>query len=287
MSEPKWKKIFRIRHNNIFLPTLIYFSSWIILPIAIIISLISFTSSVLSTDSIFQPAIAQSSIIHVKADAAAQQQPSVQSLTAKAASQIQINTNSNTNTNTNITTAATTPSTINNNSSFLTYDNPTVGLRIRYPFNWSVMENAYNSTTNNTVARFLSTAKTGSELGNLSGVSGNFIPYLDIFVFDSKNMSLDQIVKGRIDYFYNKSNFAIHETKPFAIDNNNKRQPGYMLDYSVTVGGDELFRKRQAWTVFSGKVYVITFTAQQALFSNYMPTVAKMINSFEIQTKTK
>ena len=285
MSEPKWKKVFRIRHNNIFLRTLIYFSSWIILPIAIIISLISFTSSALSTDSIFQPAIAQSSIIQLKADAAAQQPPSVQSLTAKAVSQI--NTNSNTNTTTNITTADTTSSTINNNSSFLTYDNPTAGLRIRYPSNWSVMENVYNSTTNNTVARFLSTAKTGSELGNLSGVSGNFIPYLDIFVFDSKNMSLDQIVKGRIDYFSNKSNFVIHETKPFTIDNNNKRQPGYMLDYSVTVGGDELFRKRQAWTISSGNVYVITFTAQQALFSNYMPTVAKMINSFEIQTKTK
>ena len=285
MSEPKWKKVFRIRHNNIFLRTLIYFSSWIILPIAIIISLISFTSSALSTDSIFQPAIAQSSIIHLKPDAAAQQQPSVQSSTAKAISQI--NTNSNTNTTTNIPTADTTSSTINNNSSFLTYDNPTVGLRIRYPSNWTVMENAYNSTTNNTVARFLSTAKTGSELGNLSGVSGNFIPYLDIFVFDSKNMSLDQILKGRINYFSKNSNFAIHETKPFAINNNNKRQQAYMLDYSVTVGGDELFRKRQAWTIFGSKVFVVTFTAQQALFSNYMPTVAKMINSFEIQTKIK
>jgi len=221
----------------------------------------------------------------LKPDAAAQQQPSVQSSTAKAISQI--NTNSITNTTTNITPAVTTSSAINNNSSFLTYDNPTVGLRIRYPSNWTVMENAYNSTTNNTVARFLSTAKTGSELGNLSGVSGNFIPYLDIFVFDSKNMSLDQILKGRINYFSKNSNFAIHETKPFAINNNNKRQQAYMLDYSVTVGGDELFRKRQAWTIFGSKVFVVTFTAQQALFSNYMPTVAKMINSFEIQTKIK
>jgi hypothetical protein len=60
-----------------------------------------------------------------------------------------------------------------------------------------------------------------------------------------------------------------------------------MLDYTVRVGGDEFFRKRQAWTIFDNKVYVITFTSQQALFSNYLPIAEKMINSFEIKTKTK
>jgi hypothetical protein len=66
----------------------------------------------------------------------------------------------------------------------------------------------------------------------VSGVSGNFVPYLDIFVFDSKNMSLDQIVKGRINYFSNNSDFAIHESKLFALDNgsnNNNKQPTLLL----------------------------------------------------------
>lgn len=186
---------------------------------------------------------------------------------------------SQTNTNTTVT-----PS---HNNNFSTYDNPTLGIRMQYPSNWSPIEYGYNSTTNNTVVRFLSPSKTGSELGNVSGVSGNFVPYLDVFVFDSKNMSLDQIVKGRINYFSNNTDFAIHESKPFALNNggnkNNNKQPAYMLDYSATVGGDELFRKMQVYTMFDSKVYVITFTSQQASFINYTPIVQKMINSFVLQ----
>jgi hypothetical protein len=175
-----------------------------------------------------------------------------------------------------------------NNNNYSTYDNPTLGIRMQYPFNWSPIEYGYNSTTNNTVVRFLSSSKTGSEIGNVSGVSGNFVPYLDIFVFDSKNMSLDEIVKGRINYFSNNTDFAIHESKPFVLNNgsnnfNNNKLPAYMLDYTATVGGNELFRKMQVYTMFDSKVYVITFTSQQALFSNYTPIVQKMINSFVLQ----
>jgi hypothetical protein len=185
--------------------------------------------------------------------------------------------------NTNITTTSN-----NNTNNFLTYGNPTLGIRMQYPSNWSPIEYGYNSTTNNTVVRFLSPSKTGSELGNVSGVSGNFVPYLDVFVFDSKNISLDQIVKGRISYFSNNTDFAIHESKPFTLNNginnkNNNKLPAYMLDYSATVGGDELFRKMQVYTMFDSKVYVITFTSQQASFINYTPIVQKMINSFVIQ----
>lgn len=184
-----------------------------------------------------------------------------------------------------INTNTTAPS---NTKNFSTYDNPTLGIRMQYPSNWSPIEYGYNATTNNTVVRFLSTSKTGSELGNVSGVSGNFVPYVDVFVFDSKNMSLDQIVKGRINYFSNNTDFAIHESQPFALNNgsnknNANKQPAYMLDYTATVGGDELFRKMQVYTIFDSKVYVITFTSQQALFSNYTPIVQKMINSFVIQ----
>jgi Flp pilus assembly protein TadG len=183
--------------------------------------------------------------------------------------------------NTNITTAT-------NNNNFSTYDNPTLGIRMQYPSNWSPIEYGYNATTNNTVVRFLSPSKTGSELGNVSGVSGNFVPYLDVFVFDSKNMSLNQIVKGRINYFSNNTDFVIHESKQYALNNdsnnkNNKKQQAYMLDYSATVGGDELFRKMQVYTMFDSKAFVITFTSQQALFSNYTPIVQKMINSLVLQ----
>jgi hypothetical protein len=166
----------------------------------------------------------------------------------------------------------------NTTSNFLTYDNHPLGIRIQHPSNWSITETSYNPDANNTIVIISSPSKTASELGNISGVSGSFVPYLDIYVFDSKNMSLDKIINGTINKFVNNENFAIHESKPIALKGN---QQAYMLMYDATVGGDEFFKKLQVYTIFDSKVYVLTFTSQAASFSNYLPLVQKMVNSFE------
>jgi hypothetical protein len=112
--------------------------------------------------------------------------------------------------NTNITT-----------SNFLTYNNPILGIQIQYPSNWSVTENTYNpEAENNTIVGFFAQSKTSSELGNISGVSGSFVPYLDIYVFDSKNMSLDKIIDATVNKFRNNENFVINESKPYTVKGN-------------------------------------------------------------------
>ena len=161
---------------------------------------------------------------------------------------------------------------------FQTYQNNIFGIKIRYPDGWSVRSYPYNNGSNNTVVGFYSPSKTASQLGNISGVSGHFVPYLDIFAFDSKNMSLDKIINGRINRIQNTSDFVL-DSKPFTLKGNHS---AYMLLYSTTTGGDEFFKKMQVYTIIGNKVYLITFTAQEALFSNYLPTVRKMIDSFEI-----
>ena len=161
---------------------------------------------------------------------------------------------------------------------FQTYQNNIFGIKIRYPDGWSVRSYPYNNGSNNTVVGFYSPSKTASQLGNISGVSGHFVPYLDIFAFDSKNMSLDKIIKGRINRIQNTSDFVL-DSKPFTLKGNHS---AYMLVYSTITGGDEFFKKMQVYTIFGNKVYLITFTAQEALFSNYLPTVWNMVDSFEI-----
>ena len=174
------------------------------------------------------------------------------------------------NTNTNTTT-----------SNFLTYNNPILGIQIQYPSDWSVIENSYNpKAENNTIVGFFAQSKTSSELGNISGVSGSFVPYLDIYVFDSKNMSFDKIVDATVNKFRNNENFVINESKPFAVKDNH---PAHILVYDAIVGGDEFFRKMQVYVMSGDKIYLISFTSQQALFSNYLPIVQKMVSSFEIQ----
>ena len=161
---------------------------------------------------------------------------------------------------------------------FQTYQNNIFGIKIRYPDGWSVRSYPYNNGSNNTVVGFYSPSKTASQLGNISGVSGHFVPYLDIFAFDSKNMSLDKIIKGRINRIQNTSDFVL-DSKPFTLKGNHS---AYMLVYSTITGGDEFFKKMQVYTIIGNKVYLITFTAQEALFSNYLPTIWKMVDSFEI-----
>lgn len=159
-----------------------------------------------------------------------------------------------------------------------TYENRIFGIKIQYPDTWSARPYLYNKLGNNTVVGFYSPSKTASQLGNISGVSGQFVPYLDIFVFDSKNISLDKIIDARIKRMENNSDIVI-DSKPITIKGNN---PAYLLIYSTITGGDEFFKKMQVYTVFNNKVYLITFTAQEALFSDYLPVVQKMIDSFEI-----
>jgi eukaryotic-like serine/threonine-protein kinase len=161
---------------------------------------------------------------------------------------------------------------------FQSYQNRIFGIKILYPDSWAVRSYPYNNAGNNTVVGFYSPSKTASELGNISGVSGHFVPYLDIFVFDSKNMSLEKIIDGRITRLHNTSEFVV-ESNPFTLNGNHS---AHILVYSTITGGDEFFKKMQVYTVFGNKVYLITFTAQEALFSNYLPTVLKMIDSFEI-----
>jgi len=164
----------------------------------------------------------------------------------------------------------------------LTYNDPVLGISIQYPSDWSSRQYAYIPSANNTLVGFYSPSKTASELGNISGVSGNFVPYLDIFVFPSKNVSLDEIVKGRINKINSSSNFVINESKPISLKGN---QPAYIIVYNSMAQGEH-FKKMQVYTSLRDNIYLLTFTSQDALFSNYLQSIWKMINSFEITNST-
>jgi hypothetical protein len=164
------------------------------------------------------------------------------------------------------------------NTNIVEYNNPVFGFRMQYPSNWTVIENEYNPSANNTVVGFFAQSKTASELGNISGVSGSFVPYLDIYVFDSKNMSLSKIVNSTINNLTPQENFVVYESGPDVIGRN---LSGQVLLYDAVVGDGEHFRKLQAFTIVDGNVFVITYTSQQALFPVYLSAVHRMVESFE------
>jgi hypothetical protein len=165
---------------------------------------------------------------------------------------------------------------------FLTYEHPILGTTIQYPHDWKVRQYEYDPSENNTLVGFYSPSKTASELGNISGVSGHFIPYSDIFVFDSNNLTLDEIMTGRLNRLQNDTHFTGIESKPFTLNNG---QPAWSIIYRSTAGGDELFKKIQVYTVYSNKVFLISFTSQDASFPSYQPIIQKMIKSLDVNGK--
>ena len=164
------------------------------------------------------------------------------------------------------------------NTTILDYTNPVFGFQMQYPSNWTAIESEYNPSANNTVVGFFAQSKTASELGNISGVSGSFVPYLDIYTFDSKNMSLGKIVNSTISNLRPQENFVIYESRPEVIGGN---LSGHVLLYDTIVGDGEHFRKLQVYTIVDENVFVITYTSQQALFPVYLSAVHRMVESFE------
>jgi hypothetical protein len=167
---------------------------------------------------------------------------------------------------------------------FKTYDNSIVGIQMLYPQNWTVIEYPYNPSSNNTIVGFYSNVKTSAELGNVSGVSGNFVPYLDLYEFDSKNMSLTDLHQNIQNRFNNNTNFAVEGSKPVLLKND---MQGFELVYDVTVGREEHLKKIQVYTIIDDKAYTISFSSQRDLFADYLPTIYKMINSFESTNKNQ
>ncbi|HYY85717.1 MAG TPA: hypothetical protein VE594_01285 [Nitrososphaeraceae archaeon] len=91
-------------------------------------------------------------------------------------------------------------------------------------------------------------------------------------------MTLEKIIDERMKRIQNTTDVVI-ESKPFTLGGNHE---AHKLVYSTITGGDEFFKKMQIYTIYNNKVYLITFTAQETLFSNYIPLVENMIDTFRI-----
>lgn len=163
---------------------------------------------------------------------------------------------------------------------YLTYDNHLFGIKIQYPEGWTVKSYNYNKGGNNTVVGFFSPSEPTSRVGNISGIIGQFRPYFDIFVYQSKNMSLESVIRGSVDRIRNHTYSEIIESKPYILKENLN---AHLLVYSATtVGGEEIYKRIQIYAILNGKVYLLTFTSQEESFSNYLPVIKKMMDSFEI-----
>jgi hypothetical protein len=166
------------------------------------------------------------------------------------------------------TTAATT-------GGFLTYENPTYGIKIQYPTDWEKKE----PTPYEVVFRF-------PPQENTSGTSSKYLLIIVNTLDPQENMTLDQLTHDQIDFLKesfsdltlnesesNATNLAGNPAYKVTFDHRNELQQGSSPDYKLI----------QIWTIKGDKVYYITYRAELGRYSDdYLQTIQKMIDSFEI-----
>jgi eukaryotic-like serine/threonine-protein kinase len=171
----------------------------------------------------------------------------------------------------NATTTSSASSTAANKTSnnFLTYQNPTYGVKIQYPSDWTVSQTGLRDYTN--IVAFY------SPLGNLSDT----IP--------------QQLLLSKTHY---SQNIALNDYSKLV--NDTLKQPGIQIVESKSImltggasahrvvfippAGNAPFKPEimLVWTAKGDNIYTLSYNGDAAKYHIFLPTIEKMIDSFEI-----
>lgn len=161
-----------------------------------------------------------------------------------------------------------------NDNEMLTYENSTYGVRMQYPSAWHKEENVTSGSDNNSmlvdVVKFSSPSKNASD---------TFSESLDLKVdniSDIQPITLAKYANNTIEDL--RKDFKIIELDRNASLSDN---PAYKLVYTGVEEGVNL-QALLILTIKGDKAYIISYNAEPTKFSYYLPTLQKMINSFQI-----
>ena len=156
----------------------------------------------------------------------------------------------------------------------LTYENSTYGIRMQYPSNWQKEENLSSGSDNNSmlvdVVKFISPTKNASDTS-----SESFDLKIDN-ISDIKPITLAKYANNSIEDL--RKDFDIIKLDRNASLSNN---PAYKLVYTGVEEGVDL-QAMLILTIKDDKAYIISYNAEPTKFSYYLPTLEKMIDSFQI-----
>jgi serine/threonine-protein kinase len=165
---------------------------------------------------------------------------------------------------------AQTPEQSNNSSNFLTYENLSFGIKILYPSNWDKQENTSSSSNNSTL---YDVVKFSPPLKNSSNIIGKLAIKVDN-ISDIKPTTLANYADAIISDL--KQDFRVIESNATLAGN-----PAYKVEYTGLEESVDL-QAMLVMAIKGDRVYIISYTAEPEKYSYYLPTVQKMIDSFEI-----
>jgi len=163
----------------------------------------------------------------------------------------------------------------NNNSSYIVYQDPTDRLSLAYPSNWEKIEYPPGATNygidHRIVASFL------APMTNSSGLSREYVS-LEI----SNNADITKIVpqnKNQSGVIKSTSNLAGHDAFKLVYAN---KENMYLNSMSPANLRTTDLKIMQVWTTVGPNTYLFTYQAEASKYSEYLPIVQKMLDSFKL-----
>jgi eukaryotic-like serine/threonine-protein kinase len=150
---------------------------------------------------------------------------------------------------------------------FLTYEDITTGISIQFPSNWEKSVNLNNFVT------FRAPPETDTRV--YPAALG-----LKIQELTSQDVSLQEVTKAQMSEL-KKTNpdLKISESSSTTLAG----KPAHKVVFSATDNNQVKRKALQLWTVVDNKAILVTYKAQPDKYSSYLPTIEKMINSFQIK----
>jgi hypothetical protein len=148
---------------------------------------------------------------------------------------------------------------------FLTYQDSTLGIKIDYPAGWTHELHAGSIVT---------------FLASLESDSNTYPAGLGIKIqhLKSKNISLNNITRIQIkNLTQNHHDFKLIESTESKIGGNS----AHKIVFTATDNKKNERQAMQIWTLRGDKAYLITYKAEPGKFAKYLPTIQKMVDSFQ------
>jgi serine/threonine-protein kinase len=151
---------------------------------------------------------------------------------------------------------------------FLTYEDITTGISIQFPSNWEKSVNLNNFVT------FRAPPETDTRV--YPAALG-----LKIQELTSQNVSLQEVTKVQMSELKRTNpDLKLSESTSTTLAG----KPAHKVVFSATDNNQVQRKALQLWTVIDNKAILITYKAQPDKYSGYLPTIEKMINSFQVKS---
>jgi eukaryotic-like serine/threonine-protein kinase len=151
---------------------------------------------------------------------------------------------------------------------FLTYEDITTGISIQFPSNWEKSVNLDNFIT------FRAPPETDTRI--YPAALG-----LKIQELASKSVLLQEVTKVQISELKKSNpNLEFSESTSSTLAG----KPAYRVVFTATDNNQVERKAMQIWTIIDNKAILITYKAQPDKYSTYLPTIERMIGSFQAKS---